>query len=96
MMTQGIFIRLPEELAKKLAEVCQTEGYKKSRLIEKAIRRFLTEREEKNPILEAARFGIDLSLLRANLDKSPTERLRHHAEVHCFVERLRKAGSKQL
>jgi hypothetical protein len=42
--------------------------------------------------LEAAKdFGIDLSLLVENLEKTPAERLRELAQAQSFLEELRRA-----
>ena len=40
---------------------------------------------------EAMEYGIDISMLRANLALSPTERLRRHQIALNTVEMLRKA-----
>ena len=42
-------------------------------------------------IQEAMEYGIDISMLRANLALSPTERLRRHQVALNTVEMLRKA-----
>jgi len=41
---------------------------------------------------EAKEHGIDLSLLKSNLKRSPTERLRAMQEFANFTEALRKSG----
>lgn len=88
-----LFIRIDDELDQRLSELCRREGYKKGGVISKLIRSFLDQqKKDRDPIEEAKEFGIDLTLLHSNLQKSPTERLQDHARFHEFVEELRRAG----
>lgn len=48
-----------------------------------------------DPVIEAYKAGIDRTLLRENLRKTPEERVRALVELQRFAEELRKAG-KQL
>jgi hypothetical protein len=50
-----------------------------------------TPPERPDPIREAAEYGIDVSLLRANLALTPAERLRRHQIALNTVEMLREA-----
>lgn len=88
---KGMFLRIPEELDRQFAQVCEMEGYKKSGLILKWVRDFVSRRGVADPLKSAETFGIDLSLLRSNLRKSPTERLKAHQETCRFVNRVRGA-----
>jgi len=47
--------------------------------------------QSSDPIREAVESGIDISLLRANLALTPTERLRRHQIALNTFEMLRKA-----
>ena len=94
-MTKGLFLRLPEELDAQFTAFCEREGYKKSGLITKWIRDLVAAQGLDDPIREAEAYGIDLSLLRANLRKSPTERLRDHAGAQAFTAALRRAGQEK-
>ena len=40
---------------------------------------------------DAVAYGIDISLIRANLRLTPTERLRRHDRTLTTIEKLRKA-----
>lgn len=40
----------------------------------------------------AAAYGIDLSLLRANFERTPEERIRVHEDAFALAEALRRAG----
>ncbi len=42
----------------------------------------------------AKKYGIDITLLKANLDKSPTQRLRDHLSALELAQKLRTAGQK--
>jgi len=44
-----------------------------------------------DPIQEAIEYGIDISLLRANLALSPAERMRRHQIAFDRMRRLQKA-----
>lgn len=44
---------------------------------------------------EAEAYGIDISLIRANLRLTPTERLRRHDQTLTTIEKLRKAMDKK-
>lgn len=87
---KGLFVRIDPLLNRQLTQFCGQEGYKKGALVEKLIRGFLANRHEpQDPLQEAKRFGIDLTLLDENLKNSPTERLKKHADAHTFVEGIR-------
>jgi hypothetical protein len=43
---------------------------------------------------EAKRFGVDMSLLEANLAKTPTQRVRDHLSALELAQKLSKAGEK--
>jgi hypothetical protein len=45
-----------------------------------------------DPVIEFYKQGIDLSLIRENLRKSPAERLLAHQQMLEFVEEVRAAG----
>ena len=49
------------------------------------------EMQSPDAIREAIEYGIDISLLRANLALSPAERMRRHQIALNTVEMLRKA-----
>ena len=91
---KGIFLRIPEDLAKRFSAYCEREGYKKSGLILKWIQQGLEGGEFKDPVAEAVAFGIDIEKLQANLRKTPTQRLRDHANAQNFSQVLRKAKIK--
>ncbi len=42
----------------------------------------------------AKKYGIDITLLKANLDKSPTQRVRDHLSALELAKKLRIAGRK--
>lgn len=93
---KGLFIRINDDLDQRLAKVCKKEGYKKVGLVTKLLSDFLQRHSEgQNPITEAQEFGIDTTLLAQNLQKTPTERLRDHAQFEAFVQEARKAGIKK-
>ena len=52
-----------------------------------------TPPESPDAIREAVEYGIDISLLRANLALTPAERLRRHQIALNTVEMLREARS---
>jgi hypothetical protein len=47
---------------------------------------------ENDPVIEAYKAGVDRSLLRENLKRSPEERVRNLVELQRAVEELRRAG----
>jgi hypothetical protein len=47
---------------------------------------------ESDPIIEAYKVGVDRSLLRANLKRSPEERVRNLMQLQRAAEELRRAG----
>lgn len=49
---------------------------------------------EPDPVIEAFKQGIDRTLLRENLRKSPHERLVNLVALQRFAEELRQAGRK--
>ena len=54
-------------------------------------RRVQVRREPPDAIQEAIEYGIDISMLRDNLARTPAERLRRHDIALQTVEMLRKA-----
>ncbi len=44
---------------------------------------------------KAEAYGIDVSLIRANLRLTPTQRLRRHDQTLTTIEKLRKAMDKK-
>jgi hypothetical protein len=44
---------------------------------------------------KAEKFGVDMALLKANLDKTPTRRVRDHLSALALADRLRQAGGKR-
>ncbi|HWP35066.1 MAG TPA: hypothetical protein VNM66_05655, partial [Thermodesulfobacteriota bacterium] len=47
---------------------------------------------EPDPVIEAYKAGVDRTLLRENLKRSPTERLANLAALQRLAEELRRAG----
>ena len=47
-----------------------------------------------DPVIEAYKAGIDRTLLRENLKRTPEERLRKLMELQRVAEELRRAGQK--
>ncbi|HWP36928.1 MAG TPA: hypothetical protein VNL18_05170 [Gemmatimonadales bacterium] len=47
---------------------------------------------ERDPVIEAYKRGLDLSLLRENLKKTPTERVKALMELQRLAEEARRAG----
>ncbi len=47
-----------------------------------------------DPVIEAYKAGIDLTLLRENLKRTPEERIRKLMELQQVAEELRRAGRK--
>jgi len=45
-----------------------------------------------DPVVDAYKPGIDRTLIRENLKKSPEERLRALQQLQAFAEELRRAG----
>ncbi|HKO55254.1 MAG TPA: hypothetical protein VJ276_05205 [Thermoanaerobaculia bacterium] len=45
-----------------------------------------------DPVVDAYKAGIDRTLIRENLRRSPEERLRALQQLQAFAEELRKAG----
>jgi len=54
-------------------------------------RRVRVRRESADAIQKATEYGIDISMLRDNLARTPAERLRRHDIALQTVEMLRKA-----
>jgi hypothetical protein len=54
-------------------------------------RRVQARRQSPDAVGEAAEHGIDISMLRDNLARTPTERLRRHDIALRTAEMLRKA-----
>lgn len=89
---KGLFLRIDPDLDRRLSEACREQGLKKGGLITRLILDFLqTQSLPDDPIGEAEKFGIDMSLVRENLKKTPTERLRDAEQALAFVESLRAA-----
>ncbi|MBI2066575.1 MAG: hypothetical protein HYT77_00995 [Deltaproteobacteria bacterium] len=91
-----LFVRIDEDLERRLTDLCRREGYKKGALVTRLVREFIEKSGiSSNPIKAAEDFGIDISLLQERLKKTPTERLRDHAQFHQFVSSIRGAALKQ-
>lgn len=45
-----------------------------------------------DPVIEVYKKGIDRSLIRENLKRTPEERIRNLMELQRFADELRKAG----
>ena len=45
-----------------------------------------------DPVIDAYKPGIDRTLIRENLKRSPEERLRALQQLQAFAEELRRAG----
>ena len=91
---KGIYLRIDDKLNRDLTQLCRKEGFKKSGLINKLIQQFLAQwKKGGDPLVEAQEFGIDISLLKENLNKSPTERLRNHEEMHKALSKIRGVGA---
>lgn len=45
-----------------------------------------------DPVVDAYKNGIDRTLIRENLKRSPEERIRALQELQAFAEELRRAG----
>jgi len=45
-----------------------------------------------DPVIDAYKPGIDRTLIRENLKRSPDERLRALQQLQAFAEELRRAG----
>ena len=89
---KGLFLRIDPELDRRLSEVCRQQGLKKGGLVGRLILDFLdTHQTPQDPIGEAEKFGIDMSMVRESLKKTPTERIRDAEQALAFVEALRAA-----
>jgi len=53
-----------------------------------------TEATSPDPVIDAYKSGIDVTLIRENLRKTPEQRLRDLQELQAFAEELRKGGSE--
>ena len=47
-----------------------------------------------DPVIEAYKTGIDMTLIRENLRRTPEERLRALEQLQTFAEELRKGGDE--
>jgi hypothetical protein len=47
-----------------------------------------------DPVVEAYKAGIDVTLIQRNLRLTPEERLRQLMQLQRFAEELRRAGAK--
>jgi hypothetical protein len=45
-----------------------------------------------DPVIDAYKAGIDMTLIRENLKKTPEERVRALQQLQAFAEELRKGG----
>jgi hypothetical protein len=45
-----------------------------------------------DPVIEAYKSGIDVTLIRENLRRTPEERLRALQQLQAFAEELRRGG----
>jgi hypothetical protein len=52
------------------------------------------EPEDRDPVVEAYKAGIDMSLIRENLKLTVEERFRKAMELQRFADELRRAGRK--
>jgi hypothetical protein len=52
------------------------------------------EHEDRDPVVEAYKAGVDVSLLRENLKLSVTDRFRKAMELQRFADELKRAGQK--
>ena len=50
------------------------------------------QNDSRDPVIEAYKAGIDRSLLKANLMRSPDERVRNLVALQRAAEELRRAG----
>lgn len=50
----------------------------------------------KNPIQDAIKYGIDVTLLYEREELSPTERIENHQQILEFVEELKRAGKNKI
>jgi hypothetical protein len=48
--------------------------------------------ESPDPVIDAYKSGIDMTLIRENLRRTPEQRVRALQELQEFAEELRKAG----
>lgn len=48
--------------------------------------------EDRDPVIELYKRGIDRTLIRENLRRTPDERIRALLELQAFAEEVRKAG----
>ena len=46
-----------------------------------------------DPVIDAYKSGIDITLIRENLKLTPEERLRRLQQLQAFAEELRRAGN---
>jgi len=53
-----------------------------------------TKKKGTDAIKAAADYGIDISMLRDNLNRTPAERIKRHQAAFDAVKKLRKAKSK--
>lgn len=90
---KGLFLRIDPDIDRQLSEVCRRQGLKKGGLITRLILDFLGSQQTtpNDPIAEAEKFGIDMSMVRESLKKTPTERIRDAEQALAFVEALRAA-----
>jgi hypothetical protein len=52
------------------------------------------EPEDRDPVVEAYKTGIDMTLIRENLKLTVEERFRKAMELQRFADELRRAGRK--
>lgn len=93
---KGLFLRIDPEIDRRLTEVCRLQGLKKGALVTRLILEFVEsqrppQESSKDPIREAEDFGIDMSMVRENLQKTATERIRDAEQALAFVEELQRA-----
>lgn len=55
----------------------------------------MEQERTKDPVIEAYKAGIDRTLVRANLKRSPEERVRNLMELQRVAEELRRAGREK-
>ena len=54
----------------------------------------MASERERDPVIEAYKAGIDVTLIEENLRRTPEERLRNLMELQRFPAELRRAGER--
>lgn len=101
-------ISVPESVDRSVRTYLAGRGMKKgdlSKFVEDAVRREVSRRtardaatptaeEGRDPVTEAYKSDLDLSLLRRNLRKTPEERILAAAELQRLAQEVGRAGRK--